>query len=283
MNKFFLPILCIQVQIGVTAQVLHGIIRDSKTDKALPYVHIGVPNKNMGTISHEDGRFSIDLSKADRDDSIFFSRIGYAIEKKQIKSIILSQETQIKLVEKPQQLMEVVVRPDKPKTTKLGRFTPSKITIGHSLTKEFGLGGEWGLKISNHGKKYWIDNIQFHMRFNTVDSILFRIQIYSIKDDVPDKSLLSHETFVSSRANQHWIVRNLEKEYLILDQDVIITYEVIRVYFSKKGDNEIFFTYGKGYEEGKIYSRASSFDAWKIGEPAPKAIPVAMFMTVSEY
>jgi hypothetical protein len=144
-------------------------------------------------------------------------------------------------------------------------------------------GSEYLTKEKNKGKKYWIDNVQFHMRFNTVDSILFRVQIYSVKDDMPNQSLLAKEIFVTSHINQHWIIKDLERESLILDQDVIVTYEVVRVWFSKKSDNEIFFTYGKGYNEGKIYSRASSMDKWELGQSAPKAIPVAMFLTVSDY
>jgi hypothetical protein len=121
------------------------------------------------------------------------------------------------------------------------------------------------------------------MRFNTVDSILLRIQIHSVKDGMPDQSLLAHETFVTSRCNQHWIVKNLKDENLILDQNVIVTYEVVRVWFGKKTDNEIFFTYGKGYEEGQIYSRASSLDRWELNQPAPITIPVTMFLSVTEY
>lgn len=245
----------------------------------MPYVHIGVMNKNMGVISAENGTFEIDLSKADKNDELLFSMLGYEIVKKRIAAMTVFNNVEIKLVQKPEQLKEVVVHHKKIKPIKLGRFNPSHTTIGHSGTATLGLGGEWGLQIFNKGKKYWIDNVQFHLRFNTVDSILFRIQIYSVKDGLPNESLLAHDAFVTSHANQNWIVKNFERDNLILNEDVIVTFEVVRIWWSKKTDNQFFITFGKGYSEGKSFSRASSLDKWAIGERPP----VTMFMTVTDY
>jgi len=262
-----------------SAQKLSGTVLDAQTNKPLAYVHIGVLNKNMGLISAENGKFEIDLSKADKNDQVLFSMLGYDVVKMRIADISVSDHVEIKLVPKPQQLKEVVVHHKQPKPIKLGRFTPSHTTIGHSGTAELGLGGEWGLQIFNKGKKYWIDNVQFHLRFNTVDSILFRIQIYSVKDGLPNESLLARDAFVTSRAEQHWIMKDFKQENLILNEDVIVTFEVVRIWWSKKSDNQFFITFGKGYSEGKSFSRASSLDKWAIGERPP----VTMFIQVSEY
>lgn len=261
------------------AQKLSGTVIDAKTNQPLPYVHIGVIEKNVGEISRDDGKFEIDLAKVANEDDLVFSMLGYELFKKKIADIISLNYLEVRLIPKVQELKEVVVKPNRPKPIKLGRYTASGTTIGHSRTEEFGLGGEWGLQIFNKGKKYWIDNVQFHMRFNTVDSILFRVQIYSVQDDMPGESLLKKETFVTSHANQHWIIKNLEQDNLILNENVIVTFEVVRIWFSKKSDNELFFTYGKGYDEGKSYSRESSLDKWQTG----KRPQIAMFLTVSEY
>jgi len=268
-----MAVLCAQ------AQKLSGTVLDAQTNKPLPYVHIGVLNKNMGVISAENGKFEIDLSKADKNDQLLFSMLGYEVVKKDVAYISNLAYLEVKLVQRPEQLKEAVVHSKRQKPIKLGRSNPSHTTIGHSGTAELGLGGEWGLQILNKRKKYWIDNVQFHLRFNTVDSILFRIQIYSVKAGLPHESLLAHEAFVTSHANQHWIVKDFEQDNLILDEDVIVTFEVVRIWWSKKSDNQFFITYGKGYQEGKSFSRASSLDKWAIGERPP----VTMFMTVSDY
>lgn len=64
-------------------QTMQGTVEDAASGEPLPYVNIGVWNKNIGTISHDDGSFQIDVSNATEDDSLtFFSMMGY--ETKQI-------------------------------------------------------------------------------------------------------------------------------------------------------------------------------------------------------
>ena len=42
-----------------------------------------------------------------------------------------------------------------------------------------------------------------------------------------------------------------------------------------KGNNQLFYTHGKGYEEGMSFSKDSSFDNWKVNERGP----IAMYVT----
>jgi hypothetical protein len=150
--RFLIAGLFIIFSYAADAQSISGVVLDSKTNQPLPYVHIGVLNKNMGVISHDNGKFEIDLSNADKNDELVFSMLGYESVKKKIGDISQNY-IEIKLIEKAEQLKEVIVRNKKPKPIKLGRFTPSGTTIGHSMFQEFGLGGEWGLRIFNKGKK----------------------------------------------------------------------------------------------------------------------------------
>lgn len=64
------------------SQTMQGTVEDAASGEPLPYVNIGVWNKNIGTISHDDGSFQIDVSNATEDDSLTFSMMGY--ETKQI-------------------------------------------------------------------------------------------------------------------------------------------------------------------------------------------------------
>ncbi|PTB92200.1 hypothetical protein C9994_14390, partial [Marivirga lumbricoides] len=116
----------------------------------------------------------------------------------------------------------------------------------------------------------------FHMRFNSTDSILFRINIQDIKNGLPDQTILSKELYMKSYKGQKWISKDFSNEKIIIDQDVIISYEVVKVWFSNKTYNNIFFTYGKGYEEGGQYMRESSFSPWKTSSDA---FPIALYIT----
>jgi hypothetical protein len=264
------------------AQLITGKVRDASNKSPLPYVHIGVLDRNMGVISHDDGSFSIDLSNAKPDDQLLFSMIGYETFRVQI-SQIKSSNLDVSLKPKVYELKEVVVRgkrKSKKDFIKLGRYNSTTTTRGRSSREEFGYGGEWGLKILNNGKKYKVLDARFHLRFNTVDSALFRIQLYSINNELPAESLLKKETFVTSKSGQHWIICDLENQDITLDQDVILTYETVRVWFKKDGVNELFYTFGSGYIEGQTYSRMSSHDQWKVNDKDTP--PVALYLTVEE-
>ena len=262
----------------ILSQNFKGTVIDAESKAPLSYVNIGVRGKNMGVISRDDGSFEIDLSKAASDDTLVFSMIGY--ESAMFKAGDLRTTTKdVRLKPKTYQLNEVVITDKKKKPVKLGRYRPSSTTSGHSNTQNFGFGGEWGLKISSAGKKYWIEQVGFHLRFNTVDSIQFRIKIYSVINDLPGESLLKKDIYVKSYKNDNWILRDLSAENLVMDQDLIVTYEVLQLWYSKTSDNQIFFTLGSGYNQGHTYSRLSSQDKWSVdGRP-----PVTLYILVQEY
>jgi hypothetical protein len=266
------------LQQSTTAQKIRGVVIDSKTGEVLKYVNIGVFNKNMGVISRDDGKFDIDISKAAPEDHLSFSMLGYETSNFKIADLG-TEDLTVKLTPRVYQLKEVVVTDEKRIPVKLGRSKPTKTTTGHSNTEQYGFGGEWGLKISNEGKRYWIENAAFHLRFNTVDSVLFRIRLYSVKDDLPHEDLLRHDVFVTSYKNNRWITKDLSSENLIMDEDIIVTLEVVRVWPGKSGEQRLFFTHGAGYEQGKTYSRASSFDRWAVNERPP----LTMVFSVVEY
>ena len=271
---FFLVLL--KTAIGQTVQ---GIVLDSATQEPLPYVHIGVVGKNMGVISRDDGTFSIDLSQAAPQDSLTFSILGYRTQR------ILPSEWQkgrltIYLLPRTYRLREVLVEDSRINDpVKLGRHKPTKVTSGYSGTGDFGWGGEWGIRIDNQGQTYRITDINFHTRFNTLDSALFRINIYEIQEGLPHESLLPRELYVKSYKRDKWITKNVMAERLMIDQDIIVSFEVVQRWRSATGDNALFYTHGQGYEQSKTYRRASSLDRWDIREDPP----ITLYLTVEGY
>ena len=279
MKKVKLTVLLLtNLAFGTEAQTVKGVVKDASTQQPLAYVHIGVFNKNMGVISRENGEFEIDLIHALPDDELGFSMVGYETKKLRIEKVG-KEYLDIQLAPKRYMLNEVIVRGTKKDTKKLGRAEPSKWTTGQSGQTEFGFGGEWGLRINHESKKYLLNDVQFHLRFNTVDSVLYRIQIYSIKNDLPAESLLKKDLFVKSYKNKKWIIAYCEEQQILLDQDVIITFEFVRLWFNESGENRLFITHGLGYEQGKSYYRLSSQDVWAINTKPP----ITMFMTVEEF
>lgn len=260
---------------------IKGFVRSLDSNEPIPFVHIGVPGKNLGTISRPDGSYEIDLSESSDQDSLVFSSIGF--KKASFAISDLTESFDVSLLEDVKILNEVMVTGKKQriKTEKFGRIKPSKTTRGQNGLLDFGFGGEQGIRI-NTSQTYYLEEVSFHMRFNTVDSILFRINIYDIDNDgLPRNSLLDRNIFIKSRKGQKWIRKGLENERLIIDQDIIITYEVVQVWFNKKSNNSIYLTFGKGYPEGGVYLRRSSMDKWITEEP--DAFPITLYVSGRVY
>jgi len=276
MMRFFCFLLLIFVGHGAYAQIISGRVLDKQTNAPLPYVHIGVMNRNVGTISRENGQFELDVSNVPTSEKITFSMVGYSTVHLTISSIT-SSEVIVSLTPSVTVLKEIVVY-DKPivDLIKLGRPIATKTTMGHSGSREWGTGGEWGLKIPVGENRFKLHTIAFHMRFNTIDSILFRINIFSMSGDLPGESLLNRDIYVTSYKNDKWITKDLDDKNIVLEADFVVTMEVIRIWYSKHGDNELFFTYGKNDNELVTFSRQSSQDKWRIGEMPP----LAMYVTV---
>jgi len=254
---------------------ISGVIKTAKTGEPIPYIHIGVLNKNFGVISREDGTFNIDISKATPNDLLHFSSIGfkeYAIPITDIKNSYL----EVTLKEDITLLDEVLVE-DKEifRTQRFGRTKATKTVTGESNTGEYGRGGEHGILITPKKQRFLLQDVNFHMRYNTTDSILFRINIYNVANRLPDKSILKKPLYMKSYNRQKWIRKNFNDQKIIITDDVIVTYEIVKIWYSKRTDNAIFFTWGKGYDEGKNYVRESSFDSWKQEE----AIPITLYVT----
>src|SRR6478736_9153234 len=91
-------------------QVVDGVVKDSKTKIPLPYVHVGIFNKNLGVLSNDNGSFTIDISKANRNDILQASMIGYETSKLTLTNI-KSDKIEILLEPKTYRLKEIIIRP----------------------------------------------------------------------------------------------------------------------------------------------------------------------------
>ena len=69
----------------------NGIVKDRDTGQEMPYVNVGVVNKRVGTVSKENGKFSllIDFKKISKLDTLQISSVGYKTIKKSVGELNL--------------------------------------------------------------------------------------------------------------------------------------------------------------------------------------------------
>lgn len=90
MNKSYLTcfLTLILVATGISQEViLKGKITDSN-NIGLPFVNIGIPKKNTGTVSNENGEYKLKIpSNILENDTVVFSYIGYKTINKSIADL----------------------------------------------------------------------------------------------------------------------------------------------------------------------------------------------------
>ncbi len=72
-----------RAQVGTLSRGGHttisGTVRDARTRRLLPAVHVTVPRTGVGTVTNADGFFTIHVDDSLRADRLEFSHIGYAL------------------------------------------------------------------------------------------------------------------------------------------------------------------------------------------------------------
>lgn len=86
-----------------------GTVRDARTNRVLPAVHVAVPRTGVGTVTNADGYFSIHIDDSLRADRLEFSHIGYVLHTFPIRPGMQVEAADIRLTPNANILEEVTV------------------------------------------------------------------------------------------------------------------------------------------------------------------------------
>lgn len=108
-NRATVLLIFLLLHLTSREQIIHGKVIDNTTGQTLPYASEGIYKKNVGGIANRDGTFSIDLSQADKKDSLYISYIGYGAVSLLLDDLVLANELTIGLMPMPKELPEIAV------------------------------------------------------------------------------------------------------------------------------------------------------------------------------
>jgi len=239
---------------------IEGYVRDSKTHVVLPYVNIGITGKNVGTVSSEKGRFKIFIDSKYNEDSLRFSMIGY--KSKTVKAgdaaTLLNSTANVELEEDAIKLEEVVILSQDLKEKILGNETESTSIVAGFSTNE--LGNEVGIVIKIKNKPAYIQAFNVNIASNKYDTLKFRVNLYSLKDGLPDTSLLKKSIIVNTTLKNGKLSIDLRKYNIIVEEDFFAALEWIE----DLGSNGLYFS--ANFLGSPIIARHTSQGNWeKIG------------------
>jgi hypothetical protein len=236
----------------------------SKDNAPVKYLNIGIVNKNIGTVTNDNGHFQLKIPEKYYKDSIKFSSVGYQTKTIQISDIIRGIDTTIKIDELTYNLSEVRIKPKKYQTKTLG--CKNGLLWFEATDSIDQLGYEKGIKINVKGKETRLKDFNFYLYRNSCDTLVFRLNIYNIQDTVVQENILKENIIVSTTIKSGYVTVDLQKYNLVYDHDFLITLEWIKDYEKQCiGIGGLFVingshTYSRKTSQGEWYHLVGGYD-----------------------
>ena len=127
--KFFIILFLLSSNVLLYGQTISGTVLKMNSDKPIEYVNIGIIGRNIGTVSDQYGKYTLDIKSEYHDDTLRFSCIGYHSYSVRVSDFISQNNGNVSLEEMLYELAEVVVRPKKIKQKTLGNTIKVKLAV----------------------------------------------------------------------------------------------------------------------------------------------------------
>ena len=207
---------------------IHGVVMDPDLKLPLAYASVGVLNKPVGTISDSLGKFDLAIGSEYINDTLQISMVGYYPVKKSIRELAnVNGAVVINLTRKVMQLNEVVVSAEFQHTLIIGRQSNGSL-LQVSIIPRGGkgpiIGAESGLKIESKHYPSLLDDFNFYLSANNYKYIKFRLNIYSLKNNLPDTILFNKDILIEIKNfKTGWNKIDLTPYHMIVNSDIAMT------------------------------------------------------------
>ncbi|MEN8125173.1 MAG: carboxypeptidase-like regulatory domain-containing protein [Bacteroidota bacterium] len=219
-------VLIILVQVNVSGQIIEGVIIDSKTNKPLEYVSVGIINTNFGTVTDSNGYFNFE-AKVEELSIVRISMIGYEPQNFSVKDL-RNNKIEIKLTETTIELAEIIIKPTKER--KIGATNYSRSSgwsgWGGLRTRK---GYEIGILLDLGSKPVEVKNLNILLKRQSFDKTLFRLHIRTIKDTLITDELLTENIIFPVTKESGWVEIDLQSYNIVLSGKVGVTLEWLDV------------------------------------------------------
>lgn len=247
-----------------------GRLVDAETKQAIPYVNIGVFQKNVGTVSDENGNFVLGFSDYNMaSDSIIFSHIGYHTVKYAPNQLVNSLGD-IPLYPASTLLQEVSIKSKKTLKKFLGRngkglgllhfnfYTFYEKEVDDRLGKEAGV-------LLPVKRDCFLNELQMNISSNEFSSLKFRLNLYKVVDGIPTELIIPKEVIFEIKEGYVGLYRlDLRAYNLYLTKDMGLVAATIQWVESKKSkpNSKYFSLYSSLSANSAFVYRAKSMANW---------------------
>jgi hypothetical protein len=179
-------------------RVLEGVVLNQVTQQPVPFATVGVPAQPLGTAANEAGVFRLVLPATASPAAVVVSSVGYEAATVLLATWTIGPQT-IRLHPARVALGEVAVCGGKVKTKTFGRTGASTFMVARMYTEPELVSDELA---KEQGTVVPVDpycvlrDVHFFVAFNRFRSVTFRLQLYSVRQGLPDRPLLRRNVFV---------------------------------------------------------------------------------------
>jgi hypothetical protein len=193
--------------------------------------------------------------------------VGYFSKKIVVKDFIESKENTIKLDVKITELAEVVITNTKTNTESIGRQGSGKfiqVSIHNKKSAVETIGSEMGMRYKTKQRNATLKDFNFNISGNNFNFIKYRINIYSVKDNMPDTLIYNKQIFMTiDNFKTGWTKVNLEPYNIKVNQDFIVTVQWVEGRMDKKENPITMIPIAITLFSKNCYARIASQDKWK--------------------
>jgi len=217
------------------SQTVSGKVLAQPGKEPMAFVNIGILNSTVGTITNQDGTFSLHIPVAHLDDTLLVSALGYGRRYVPVKAL-LGKSSEIYLSEKVMTLQPVTVsaRKDKQKSFALGnRFTKGGFLYADSVSS----GAAMALLIENKYPAFhedlefpvYLEKAILFIDKNSMNPFRIRIRImeYDSISGFPGRDLLTESVIETSSMKYGWLDFDLTSYHVQVDRPFFLVFEWI--------------------------------------------------------
>ena len=218
LTAFFFVFTFSSAQLLITGKVLN-----QSNKKPIAYANIGIVKTGVGTISNEDGSFTLQMPSPYVNDTLLFSAIGFG-KRNVLIHLYIKGDVTIYLKEQAIQLNEVTITSSKEKN-KFFELGNRRVGGGVLETDTTYAGSSMALLIENKNPvrkdfsfPVYLQKVRVRIFRNNLSSFKLRVRLYSVDSltHTPDIDLLNQSLVVESSMKNGWLEFDLSPlKYLI--------------------------------------------------------------------
>jgi len=285
MKKIYFVIMLLSFNLTVFAQsTLIGTTFNSETKGEVPYVSIGIENKSTGTVSNNNGEFSLKIGEdISQSDSVTFSSIGFKTIKYTIADIN-KVANKIFLDPVTYELDEIIVTNKPTKSVILGRNSAGSgmlecpFFISYELDSKDRISREIGMlfKTKNDCR---VNSVNFFIKRNSYTNVKFRLTFYSVENDRP-KDIIVNQDIIFDIKDQYkgWFKIDLEPFLIFIQkrESFVVTLTLLEDELNNKRN---WFSFPGALISGyNVFRRDKAMDNW-----AKEKYAVSMFLETTSF